>query len=64
MAQPVVRRQSARTRPRASIIDAADRSMSSSVVRQFETEIRMAGAPAHIVPPHQHTPAAWTAAIT
>ena len=34
----------------------AERSMSASVVRQFEIEIRIAGSAAHIVPPHQQTP--------
>ena len=38
--------------------------MSSSLVRQFETEMRIAGTSSHIVPPHQHTPAACTAAMT
>ena len=38
--------------------------MSASVVDQFETEIRIAAMPCHVVPPSQHVPSAWTAAMT
>ena len=38
--------------------------MSSSVVLQFEIEIRIACLPCQIVPPAQQVPSAWTRAIT
>ena len=38
--------------------------MSSSVVRQLHTEIRIAGSPCHSVPLIQHVPSRWTASIT
>jgi hypothetical protein len=41
-----------------------DRSMSSSAVAQELTLMRMAARPFQVVPPHQQTPASWTAAIT
>ena len=59
------RATSPRRRPRRS---AGSRrrttSASASVVDQFETEIRIAAIPCHVVPPSQHVPSAWTAAIT
>ena len=42
----------------------AERSMSSSVVCQPETEIRIAARPFQVVPPSQHVPSRWTAAMT
>jgi hypothetical protein len=35
---------------------AADRSISSAVVDQFEIETRIATCPCHFVPPTQHVP--------
>ena len=46
------------------MIASADRSMSASVVAQLETEMRMAAMPCHVVPPAQHVPSSWTAAMT
>jgi hypothetical protein len=40
----------------ARMMASADRSMSSSVVDQFETEIRIAALPCHTVPPNQQVP--------
>ena len=45
-------------------IASADRSMSASVVDQFDTEMRMACLPCHKAPPAQQVPSACTAAIT
>ena len=45
-------------------IAATLRSMSSSVVAQQDTLIRMAAWPCHSVPPHQQVPSLWSAAIT
>ncbi len=42
----------------------AERSMSSAVVCQPDTETRMAARPAHVVPPSQHVPSRWTASMT
>ena len=58
---PCLLRQSIRKHRR---IEAAERSMSSSVVFQFDTEMRIAGSPFHRVPPAQQTPSAWTYSIT
>ena len=43
---------------------AAERSMSSSVVDQFETEMRIACWSCQRVPPSQHVPSAWMPAMT
>lgn len=40
------------------------RSTSSSVVAHDDTLMRMAVCPCHTVPPTQHVPSAWIAAIT
>ena len=53
-----------RTASRQRRIAATDRSASASVVLQFETEIRIAARPCQVVPPSQHVPSAWTAAMT
>jgi hypothetical protein len=45
-------------------IASAERSMSSSVVDQLEMEIRIAPRPCQTVPPAQHVPSRWIAAIT
>ena len=47
-----------------AMIAAADRSMSSSVVDQFEIEMRIAACPCHFVPPTQHVPSSCTRAMT
>ena len=44
----------------ASRIAPAERSTSSSLVRQFETEIRIAALPCQTVPESQHVPSSWT----
>ncbi len=59
----VVRSDSAAIRAHRRIAS-TDRSASASVVLQFETEIRIAAMPCHVVPPSQHVPSAWTAAMT
>ena len=40
------------------------RSMSASVVRQLETETRIAARPSHVVPPIHASPLCWTCAST
>ena len=42
----------------------AERSMSSWVVRQFDTDTRIAATPCQVVPPSQQVPSRCTAAIT
>ena len=46
----------------ARAIASAERSMSSSVVDQFEIETRSTYRPFHVVPPSQQVPSRWTAA--
>src|SRR5262249_30553398 len=48
----------------AARIAAADRSTSSSVVRQLETEMRIACSPSQSVPPSQQVPSSCTSRIT
>ena len=48
------------TRAAASRIAPAERSTSSSLVRQFETEIRIAALPCQTVPESQHVPSSCT----
>jgi hypothetical protein len=60
----IARYRTAWTARCARTIDSAERSMSPSVVRQLETEMRMASRPAQLVPPTQHTPSSWTRAMT
>src|SRR6185312_9890038 len=45
-------------------IASTERSASASVVLQFDTEIRIAARPCHVVPPSQHVPSSWTAETT
>ena len=40
---------------------AADLSTSSVEVDQFDTEMRIAAMPRHVVPDIQHVPSCWTA---
>ena len=47
----------------AAAIAAAERSMSASVVAQFEIDTRSTYSPFHVVPPSQHVPSRWIAAI-
>ena len=60
----VVRYPAPSTSARQARMAAAERSMSSSVVCQPETEMRIAARPAHVVPPSQHVPSRWTASMT
>jgi hypothetical protein len=55
----LARRTSSATRTIAARL----RSTSSSVVAHDDTLMRMAVCPCHTVPPTQHVPSAWTAAI-
>ena len=48
----------------AALIDEAERVMSEGVVRQPDTEMRIARSPCQLVPPAQHTRPACTRAIT
>src|SRR5436189_485825 len=45
-------------------IASAEASISSSVVDQFEMEIRMACMPRHVVPPNQQVPSSCTRRLT
>src|SRR5262245_7469362 len=45
-------------------IASTERSTSSWVVVQLDTEIRIRRSPCQVVPPIQHVPSCWTAAIT
>ena len=47
----------------AAAIAAAERSMSAFVVAQFEIDTRSTYSPFHVVPPSQHVPSRWIAAI-
>ena len=45
----------------ARMIASTERSTSSAVVAQFETEMRIAAIPCQVVPLNQHVPSSWTA---